>query len=168
MVPVGTYKAVAKSVKCDESREKRTPYVRIMFEIQEGTEAGQSVEWTGWLTEKTQERTMETIILTCGWKGNDLSALNDGVMNGIDGDVFIVVEHEDNPDNGKTYAKVRWVNRTERVVTSSLDKPAAVAFADRFKGLAEAVRASNQQKPAPSIATGAVPTLPVNTQPKAF
>lgn len=75
-----------------------TEQVAVMFEL----ESGSKMTWYGYLTEKTSERTMNSLI-ACGV--SDLETLA-----GLgDEDVEVVIEHE--TYNDKTRAKIQWVNR---------------------------------------------------------
>jgi hypothetical protein len=79
--------------------------VLVEFQITGDTpEAGTSLAWFGYFTDKTWERTLEALRY-CGWEGDDLANLGE-----LDKDVEIVVEHEDD-ESGVTRAKVRWVNK---------------------------------------------------------
>lgn len=65
----------------------------------------QTVEWRGWLTEKTMERTIESLRLM-GWYGDDLYKLKeDGALRN---EVQITIRHEE--FKGKTSARVAFVN----------------------------------------------------------
>lgn len=76
-----------------------TEQVAVMFHVLD-TDA--RLTWYGFLTEKTSERTMNSL-LACGV--TDLETLE-----GLNSDeVEVVVEHEEY--NGKTRAKIQWVNR---------------------------------------------------------
>jgi hypothetical protein len=76
-----------------------TEQVAVMFHVLD-TDA--KLTWYGFLTEKTSERTMNSL-LACGV--SDLESLE-----GLGSDeVELVIEHEEY--NGKTRAKIQWVNR---------------------------------------------------------
>jgi hypothetical protein len=91
-------------------------------------EGGQHITWYGYFTEKTEERTIESLRI-CGWTGTDLDNLE-----GIDtNEVQLVIESEEY--DGKMRSKVRWVNRTGGLAMSSpLDEGQARSFAARMKG----------------------------------
>lgn len=84
-------------------------YVAIWFEV----EGAGTVRWRGWLTEKTIEKTLETLAL-CGLKG-DLLAVADGPVSGaLDKDIQVqidVVKSKDKEGKDTKYTEVRWVNR---------------------------------------------------------
>jgi hypothetical protein len=122
--------------------------VAVALEIIEGDHAGTSLTWYGFFTEKTTERTFESL-RHLGWKGDDLSDL-DGIL---DNEVSIQVEEEDD-DQGRTHSKVRWINAPGGglAMKERMDDGAAKAFAQRMKGQAMALRraASGGAKPASS------------------
>lgn len=71
--------------------------VAVLFKL----ETGRNLTWYGYMSEKTHERTMNALI-TCGV--TDLETLEGLADNEVD----LVVEHEEY--NGKTTARVQWVN----------------------------------------------------------
>lgn len=62
------------------------------------------ITWFGYFTDKTWERTIESLRYM-GWKGQDLSQLDGLDANEVD----LVIDDE--TYEGKTRAKVQWVNR---------------------------------------------------------
>lgn len=75
-----------------------TEQVAVLFELEDGAR----LTWYGYLTEKTAERTMNSLI-ACGV--TDLETL-EGLGND---EVELVIEHE--TYEGTTRAKIQWVNR---------------------------------------------------------
>lgn len=104
------YRAKAKSWDLGQA-ETGTDQVAIEFEVVEGDFRGSRITWYGFFTDKTEERTLESLRI-CGWTGTDLSNLT-----GLDANVVeIVCEPEDgkaDPETGevKSRLRVRWVNR---------------------------------------------------------
>lgn len=80
-----------------------TKQIALAFRILAGPQDGHTITWFGYFTEKTYKRTMESLRY-CGWRGNKLVDLGP-----LDQKVKIVVGHEEY--EGKTVAKVQWVNR---------------------------------------------------------
>jgi hypothetical protein len=113
LVAAGHYRAVAVLTTTPDGEtfaqfgetKNGNPQVVVNFEILDGPEAGRRIAWFGYFTEKTAQRTVESLRY-CGFKGNDLSA---AVTQPLDQEVQIVIDHEEY--NGKTSAKVQWVNR---------------------------------------------------------
>jgi hypothetical protein len=90
------------------------PQVAIQFGLT--TPEGQkTLTWHGTLKEgKGREITLGAL-LNCGFRGDDISALADGVDGGAldtDREVDLVVEDNTPPGKTEVYSKVRWVNRT--------------------------------------------------------
>src|SRR4051794_18119735 len=103
MLKAGTYRA--RGVESDLGiAQTGKEQVFVKFAITSGPEEGQHVTWFGYFnTPENAKRTIESL-RTCGWTGTDITELT-----GIDAnEVELVVEHEEY--NGKTRAKVRWIN----------------------------------------------------------
>lgn len=98
--------------------------------------------WYGYFTEKTTERTIESLRF-CGWTGTDLGNLSE--IGQADVKVNIVVENEEY--EGKTRAKIQWVNRAGGLALANpLDDNQRKAFAAKMKG---AVLSFDQKSGAP-------------------
>lgn len=141
------------------SKKAGTPEFFALFEVTEqGPMKGKRVGWDGWLTESTEQRTIEALLL-CGLEGDDLSN-----PVGIDkNEVLIVVEEEEykqdvekkDETTGATYivqetrrsSRVAWVNDPSR--SASVHKPMEVQeakqFATRFAGSILAARQKRNQ-----------------------
>jgi hypothetical protein len=107
--------------------------VAVAFQLEEGVDAGQRITWRGYFTEKTTERTLQSLRY-CGWDGINLADLT-----GLDKNlVQLVIENEEY--NGKTYSKVAWVNQLGGLALKNrMDDKARAAFAAKMKGAALAV-----------------------------
>lgn len=106
MVQPGKYEATVADYGAGETSTGK-PYVYAYFNVDGG-----SVKWTGYLSEKAIEKTMEQLTyLGC----KDFVSIADGATGGaLDQSVkvSITVEHEaDQKDPKKIYAKVKWINR---------------------------------------------------------
>jgi len=98
----GTYLARASEWCVRKVGNNGTPAVTVRFRLLE-LDGQPAVSWDGWLTEKTLERTIESL-RHCGWTGTRIDDLQ-----GLDAqDVQLVVENEEY--NGNWYPKVKWVN----------------------------------------------------------
>lgn len=153
MLQAGTYKARATQVLLTSSANKGTPGIQINFRIEdEGEFHGETVRYDGWMTEKTQDRVIESLVY-CGWTGDDLSVFTkEGVMEGCDlNDVSIVVELEpyagdDEKYKGKSFPRVAWVNKAGGRglnVENAMPTAQALTFAEKMKGLVHKTRAKN-------------------------
>lgn len=132
MIEAGYYRAVAVPVSTPDGdtyaqfgEGKNHPQVVVNFEILDGPEAGHRIAWFGHFSEKTIHRTVESLRY-CGFKGDDLAG---AVTQKLDQEVQIVVAHDDY--NGKTTAKVNWVNRAGGD-GFRMDKPMAGTALSRF------------------------------------
>jgi hypothetical protein len=129
MLPEATYRAMAQPGAHLSETKNGKPFVAVTFRVTKGEMAGETIDWQGWLsTEKAETRTMASLRY-CGWKGDSLDDIGE-----LDQEVEIVVEHEVGND-GKTRAKVAWVNGPRPGM--AVDK--AKALADRLRAKAKAV-----------------------------
>lgn len=162
MITAGTYKARATQVLLTKSSQKGTPIIQVNFQIQdEGEHHGETIRWDGYLTEKTAERTFESLQY-CGWTGDDISVFTkEGVLQGCDlNEVSLVVEMEaykgnDEKYQGKSFPRVQWVNKSGGRglnVENAMPVAEALSFAEKMKGLVHKVKAKN---PAPAPAAAA-------------
>lgn len=97
------YLAKAKSWGLGESSTGK-PQISVEFDILTDGADLQSIVWRSYFTEDTWQRTVESL-RHCGWEGSDVSS-----VTGLDAnEVELVIEDEEY--NGKTFPKVRWVNK---------------------------------------------------------
>ena len=141
MIAQGTYRAKAREAALAES-SKGTPEIAVEFVMCAPEMEGQTITWHGYLSEKTEARTIESLRL-CGWKGDDLTDLA-----GLDSnEVNIVVEHEEY--EGETHARVKWVNRAGGLaVKAPMSADKAKAFAASMKNRIRSIDAAKGTKPA--------------------
>lgn len=134
MIEKGTYTAKAIEWKLGVT-SRGTEQIAVLFQL----ESGEQITWYGYFTEKTTERTLDALEYM-GWDGVDIT---DPV--GLDrNDVRLVIDHETGED-GKTYARVKWVNRIGGLaVKEELTGGALQNFKQRMQG---AVMARRQNKP---------------------
>ena len=139
MLAEGKYTARAiEWSQVTQHEETGNEEIRVLF----GLEGGQTITWRGYFTEKTAERTIESLRYM-GWQGDDITN-----VDGLDAnEVQLVIKHEEY--QGKTQVKVAWVNRLSGVfVGTPMDASRKQAFAQRMKGLVLATKG----------AAGAAPT----------
>lgn len=160
----GTYRARAVGAALGETKGGKEQ-VAVEFELlTDDLTPGQRITWFGYFTEKTTARTIESLRI-CGWTGSDLTDLEGIGAN----EVELVVENEE--WEGKTRAKVQWVNKAGGGLSlaAPLSADKAKAFAARMKGavLAFDQAAGQPRKPAPkkvNVTIGSVsPTPPPHT-----
>ena len=162
-----------------ESANKGTPYLELYFKVREGPHAGVLVRWTGYFTENTNERTLQSLYLM-GWTGEDVSEFADTCLHGLDAnDVEIVVELEEYEKDGEIRhaARVRWVNRPGGFlnVENAMKTDAARSFGERMRGLALKMKEKHaspaKEKGSDSFDFGANATTgtgPTSNLPKSF
>jgi len=113
LIPPGFYNAVAVPTDVDGAQlwaqfgetKNGTKQVVLHFEILDGAHAGKRLPWFGFFTANSADRTIESL-RACGFKGDDLALAQDQEMSLR---VSVTVEHS--TWEGKTRAKIAWVNR---------------------------------------------------------
>src|SRR5271170_7965138 len=117
LIKEGSYKARGVSIVWGKSENKGTPQVTVAFAIQEGPDKGQILEWRGYMTDGTSERTAESLAI-CGYEPD---APDPDSTIGTN-EVVLVVENETytSATNGKTYTnpRVKWINDPNRAARS--------------------------------------------------
>lgn len=94
-------KSKIASWELGKTKGKGTRFVRVKF--------FGKIEWTGWLTAKTEENTMGTLA-DMGFKGSNLSMLaQDGALD-TEPQYEITIDSSRQYE-GKTYYSARWVNK---------------------------------------------------------
>lgn len=167
MITNGTYRAKATGeVVLGESSQKGTPFIELYFEITKGENVGGKVRWTSYFSEKTNERTIESLQI-CGWKGDDLGEFADKGLHGLDtNEVEIVValeEYNDKEGNPRTSPKVQWVNRGGGGylnLAAVMSPQNAESFGDRMRGLVLAMKNKKPSADADSFDHGANASVP--------
>jgi hypothetical protein len=144
MLAKGRYRARGTGYEWGKSPSKGTRQVVVDFELLDEAHKGERINWIGYITPNTQERTLETL-RTCGWKGDDVTDLQ-----GLgDNEVELVVDHETYEE--KTHARVQFVNRIGSgfKMKSPMSEQEKKAFAAEMRGLAVKSR-STTAAPAPA------------------
>jgi hypothetical protein len=146
MLDAGTYRAKAIEAALGET-DTGKEQIAVRFSLLDCE--NQEITWYGYFTDKTLETTFKAL-RTAGWKGQDLMDLSDLCGREDAPEVFLVVEHE--TYEGKTTAKVRWVNGAGGLaLKKALDPNKAKTFAARMKGqIAAFDRSAGTPKPAPA------------------
>lgn len=103
IAPEGKFEERASSIGV-ETTMKGDDYISVDFEVATMDEDIFKVEWRGWLTDKTMERTLKSLRLM-GWEGDDIYGdLSTAKRNKVQ----IDVRHEEY--KGKTTARVAFIN----------------------------------------------------------
>lgn len=139
-----TYRARATTGDLGETPNTHTPFVGVTFEVRFDDGQTDTVNWSGWLTDKAYARTIEAL-RAMGWEGDDLADLS-----GIDkNEVEIVTEWDG--DDGQ-YVRVKWVNGTRRGMSEqarlSPDQKRALAAKMRSRIAALGAKQAQGQQPA--------------------
>ena len=166
MIEKGKYKARAAAYADFGTSDKGSDFVRVTFTLSEGqAHAGEQIGWSGFFTDKTQERTIQSLrYCGCTFPGGDITNIE-----GIDrNEVQLLIEHEDYEDrNGemKTGARVAWVNSLVGGIKEEqrMSETQRRSFAARMKGLvvasAGASKGATPNRP-PAPRSGPAPTAP--------
>lgn len=125
----GTHRARAKEWGLGVSQTGKEQ-VAVMFEITQGPCAGRHITWFGYFTDKTIERTFDSL-RHCGWADDDIVALRGLDANEVD----LVIEPEEY--EGKLHDRVKWVNRPAQLaLRDQMNAAQAADFATRLRGYA--------------------------------
>lgn len=139
----GTYRAQALSGGLGYAGNG-TEQVGIDFVITEGPSEGQHITWYGFFTDKTADRTIESLRVL-GWEGTDLCDLTGIDKNPVE--LVIEAEEYNDPRNGeiKTRSRVRWINRAGGLqMKDMMSQQQAREFSARMRG--KVVAAGGPQK----------------------
>ncbi len=157
-IEAGTYRAKAVAGALGYTKD-HNPQVAVELHVLDESFAGESITWFGYFTEKSQERTLESLRIL-GWKTDDLSDLS-GIT---DNEVKIVVEEDEYM--GEVRLKVKWINKSGGIALKErMNEAEAKAFARKMKGAALASRAgapapAPQRQVAPKPKPAATPASP--------
>jgi hypothetical protein len=146
-----------------ESKEKKTPFFGLLFEITKGeyldadgkrqTAVGKRYGYDGWLTDDAKERTLQSLIF-CGLDVRGGATLQNPV--GIDrNEVPLTLEEETYPDPNeqgkfKVRTRVAWVNDPARAASihARMAEAESTAFSQKMQGELEATFAKLQAQKA--------------------
>ena len=152
------YRAKAKEWTLAESSTDKVMIV-VLFDILTEGAAEKSLTWRGFFTEKTTDRTIESLRFM-GFEGDDLSQLEGLDRNEVD----LTVEDEEYTDKEtgevKHSARVQWVNKPKSLaVKKALEGDSLKSFAAQMKAAFRAADAANGKrtsapKPAATPSTG--------------
>ncbi len=107
MIAEGTYRAraVPASVQWGVSKnDNEQVAVQFAFIDADDNDTGDALTWVGFFTEKTSQRTLESLRYA-GWMGNDITDLKG--LGSVP--VEVVVKHEQY--EGETQVRIAWINR---------------------------------------------------------
>lgn len=95
--------------------KKGTMAIEVSFEfVEPSTGTPERLSYTGWITKDALPYTMETLVNVLKFNGNETTdssgVLTDPNAMAYGKEVKIVVALDTNPENGKTYPKIQYVN----------------------------------------------------------
>lgn len=130
-----------------KSSNKGTASVKIALEtVAKEGEPSRPLWADLWLTEKTMERTIETLEKTLGWQGRSFAELNEPVLAGVE--VVAVCEWEVD-DQGRDREKVAFLNSTAGGGVKRAEADDVRSIASQADGFLALARANNPNKPKP-------------------
>jgi hypothetical protein len=136
IIAKGTYLARAVSCTTDTNADKTKECFVVKFSIDSGEHAGTELYYRGWLTEKTVDRTLDSLRY-CGWDSDDVTdVLRPEIISRKQVSLSVEVDEY----QGRLKNVVAWVNDPSRRPKGSLDNAAAKLLAARLKGAAIASR----------------------------
>jgi len=176
MIKAGTYLATVKDYGITET-SKKNPQIVIEFELVVGEGEVKSMFWYGHLTEKTKERTVESLVI-CGLSNNlstgaECVAFNKGAGSGVlneDLEVQVVVEMKPAWDSNKNcedptkdkVPSIKWVNA--KGSSALKEKMAEADLISIMPGLNLGGIVLDKKKSAPSPKTQNLPPAQTNQE----
>lgn len=116
------------SIVFGESSKKGTPQVTCKLGIVEGELSGESIYWTGYLTDKTVKRTVQAL-RALGFTGDKFA---DFLRQQPSQNVSIDVGHEEY--NGNVRARVKFINTIQKQLEPSKIEELSKQFSDVLGG----------------------------------
>ena len=117
-----------------KSPEKETPGVKVICEYLDGPNKGSTIEWIGWLSEKTVARTGESLALM-GYDGSDPASVTKHKFQGV----TELEDYTNTAGETKQRPRLQWINGASRMVPMN---GAEIAGAkDRLKSAIMALKA---------------------------
>lgn len=143
ILPPGKYRARAIEAALGETKTQKEQVV-VRFELLDEGYEDQTITWFGvFATDKMSRRVLEGL-RACGWYGDDLGDLSGVTENVVD----LEVEHD--TWQGRTTARVKWVNRRGAgPAIKPMAPERARAFAARMRGLAASIKPGPEGRAAP-------------------
>ena len=130
-----------------KSSNKGTASVKIALEtVAKEGEPSRPLWADLWLTEKTMERTIETLEKTLGWPGKSFAELNEPVLAGVE---VVAVCEWDVDDQGRDREKVAFLNSTAGGGVKRAEADDVRSIASQADGFLALARANNPNKPKP-------------------
>jgi hypothetical protein len=143
MIPEGRYTAKAVNALLTYTSTGKEQ-LEIWLNIAGGEQNGQRATYYGYFGSDAQVNMQVKALRACGWKGDDLADLS-----GLDQECEIVVKHEEY--NGKTSAKVKYVNPLAAAPRAAMAADKARSFANAMKARIRAAEAPEPEREKPPI-----------------
>lgn len=139
------------------SKNKGTPSVKIsLATVPHEGEVSYPLWCDLWLTDATQERTIETLEKALGWQGQSFAELNEPCFDGVE--VVAVCEWEED-DQGRPREKVAFLNSTAGGGVKKAEAGDVRAITSKMDGFLKLARAGKPQAPkAPKARTQPSPS----------
>ena len=145
----GTFRAKAEELPGLGYSNSGTPYIQVVFRTAEGT-----ITWWGYLSDAAAARTIKSL-RAMGWRGNAPSEIG---LSDLQSPVDLVITHEEY--NGKTSAKIKWVNALGEgaAVGKPVDADGRKALDERLRALCEQTAPAAAELETPEQAAAAPKT----------
>jgi hypothetical protein len=131
LIPEGKYRVKAVEAVFGEA-STGTEQIGVLLEVVDGDHKGTLLTWYGYFSEAAEERTIQSMRYL-GWKGVDITDLS-SMYAGQEAQADI--EH-DTDQEGKTRAKVQWINGIG--MKKKMEGAQLASFAKRIRGVAARV-----------------------------
>jgi len=147
---VGTFECEVLDHILSESKEKKTPSVKIKlltdFNVATKESIQQTLYYDAWLTDAAFDKTMEVLRDVLGWTGDNLDDLN-GTSKYVGKKAWAVVVEEEY--KGKMQSKVSFLNPVGgNAALKGMDPISSASLADKLRGKILNYRQNNPIKEA--------------------
>lgn len=167
MLPKIRAKYIAKAIASAFGVSSNGNYeIGITCEVVDGEHAGQEITWIGFFSEKTQERTIESL-QHFGWKGDNLEELADldaeGCARMFPDHVELACDVE--VYEGEQQLKVKWVNKPGAgrfAFKDKLEGGQLKSFAAQMRGAIRGAQQAGPRKPNAGAPKSTHPNAPGN------
>ena len=142
MIEAGYHKAKAKKAEMGYT-SNGNEQIAMLVEFVGGPNDNKLMTWYGYFSEKTADRTLESLMIA-GWDGDNLAELA-----GLGSTEFTAVVEPDTYQ-GETKMRINWINRLEGrtpALANKMDAGSKAAFAEKMRGRALALKQKSPVQP---------------------
>lgn len=146
----GIYRGSVQSVILDQVGSNNTLVAKVSFNV---PDLGKTVTWSGWFSDKVNQKTNKTYsqlvvekLVDLGFNGNTLADIVEGntmALFNTEKVWNLDIDWQVDRDNVRTgYLEVKWINDPDKQYTSKLNRAQAVQATKGYDGLLMKARAN--------------------------